>query len=463
MIGITSKPTKINMKKLFTGGVGAFLFLCFSAARAQLSLSAQYRMRSEFRDGQGAPLPKGTNPAFFTSQRTRLSAGFSGYRLKLGVTVQDARVWGQDVSTINRTTTQDNNGLLLHEAWAEVMLTDTTVKNKSVSVKLGRQEWVYDDSRLLGNLDWLQQARRHDAVLFKYEQAGWMLHAAAAFNQNKENASGTVYNSTPPGNYTGNTNGSAMYKSLEFVYLGKKLQKGNASFLFLADQFSKYHIDNGSQVKTWDMGVWNRMTGGFYFNNSFDALTLTAAAYYQFGKNYTGQKLSAGLLSAAFQYSLSKQFSAGLGADFTSGGSLGSTSHAFDPLYGTPHKFWGLMDYFYAASGFGNRGLQDYYLKTKWKPADKWQLTADVHQFFSASAVAAAGNTGSLKRNFGTEADITGTYALTKMIAFEAGYSHFFATSSLSSAAVKNVPDARLNSNWAYLMITLKPEYIFTR
>ncbi|WP_315822863.1 hypothetical protein [Paraflavitalea speifideaquila] len=40
--------------------------------------------------------------------------------MKFGLTVQDVRVWGQDVSTINRTTTQDNNGFMLHEAWAEI-------------------------------------------------------------------------------------------------------------------------------------------------------------------------------------------------------------------------------------------------------------------------------------------------------------------------------------------------------
>ncbi len=451
------------MKKLFSGVAGAVLFLTFPAAHAQFSISAQLRTRTEFRDGQGAPLSKGANPAFFTSQRSRLSAGFSTYRLKLGITVQDARVWGQDVSTINRTTTQDNNGLILHEAWAEIMLTDTTVKNKTVSLKLGRQEWMYDDARLLGNLDWLQQGRRHDGAVLKYEQGGWMLHAAAAFNQNKENASGTVYNSTPSGNYTANTNGGTMYKSLEFLYLGKRLQKGNASFLFLADQFSKYHIDNGSQTKTWDLGVWNRMTGGFYFNNSYGPWAITASAYYQFGKNASGQKLSAALLSAAFQYSLSKYFSGGLGVDYTSGGSSGNTSHAFDPLYGTPHKFWGLMDYFYVASGFGNKGLQDYYLKTKWKPADKWQLTADAHQFLSASTITAADNQTTLKRNFGTEADLTANYALTRMISFEAGYGHFFSTASLASVNVKNVPNARSQNNWAYLMITIKPEWVFTK
>jgi len=337
-------------------------------------------------------LPSGNQPAVFTSQRSRLSAGFTGYRFKLGITVQDVRVWGQDVSSINRTTTQDNNGLMLHEAWAEIMLLDTVVKNKSLNLKVGRQELVYDDGRLLGNLNWLQQARRHDAAIVKYENNSWILHVGGAFNQNKEMAAGTIYTATPPGAYTANTNGGTQYKGLEFLYLSKKFTKGNLSFLFVTDQFNKFRTDsvNGAAVKTWTQGTYNRATTGLFFNNQFNKLSVTAAAYYQFGSNANGQTLSAELFSAAFQYALCKEFSAGAGVDYTTGGTSGRTSKAFDPLYGAPHAFWGLMDYFYAANGFGNKGLQDYYIKTKMKTGPKFSMTADVHEFFSASDVAGA-------------------------------------------------------------------------
>jgi hypothetical protein len=426
---------------------------------AQLSLSAQLRTRTELRDGQGTPLSKGADPAFFTSQRTRLNVAYNMYRLKFGVTLQDVRVWGQDVSTINRTTTPDNNGLMLHEAWAEMLLTDTTLKNKALSLKIGRQELVYDDQRLIGNLDWLQQARRHDAAVLKYETKDWMLHVAAAFNQNKENASGTIYNSTPAGNYTSSTNGGNMYKSMQFLYAGKKLKNGNLSFLFFTDQFSKYRMDsiNSSPVKTFEQGSWGRATTGLYVNNTFNKVGVTASAYYQFGKTATSQKLSAGLLSALAVYNFNKQFNAGAGIDYTTGGATGTTSNTFDPLYGTPHKFWGLMDYFYASSPFGTGGLTDYYVKAKYKPSDKFLLATDFHQFNSATGI----GTGDNKKNFGQEIDIVGTYTLTKQIAIEGGYAHFFATRLLTSPAVKNVPNAQKNNNWAYVMINIKPDFLF--
>lgn len=424
---------------------------------AQFSLSGQARTRTELRDGQGTPLPIGAKPAFFTSQRTRLQFAYNAYRLKLGVTAQDVRVWGQDVSTINRTTTGDLNGLMLHEAWAEIQLTDTVVKNKTLSLKIGRQELVYDDQRLLGNLDWLQQGRRHDAALLKYETKSYVLHLGAAFNQNKELQSGNIYNSTPPGNYTATTNGGSMYKSMAFFYAGKKLQSGMLSFMFLNDNFSQYRIDPSTQAKIYpDSSIWRRATTGLYFTNAFHKLTTTASAYYQFGKNASGQDLQAFLLSGSVGYSFTKKASAAAGVDLYSGGTSGTTSNAFDPLYGTPHKFAGLIDYFYAASGFGKSGLVDYYLKGKYKVSDKLMLSADLHQFNSASEV-----NGFSSKNLGQEINLVGGYALTKQIGFEAGYARYFTTSLLTSPLVKNVANAKPSANWAYLMINVKPEFLF--
>jgi hypothetical protein len=434
----------------------AFIVLAVANLRvsAQFSLSAQVRARGELRDGQGAPLPKGSKPAAFISQRTRLNAGFAGYRLKLGFSLQDVRVWGQDVSQINKNTIEANNGLMLHEAWAEVLFSDTANKASSFSMKLGRQELIYDDHRLLGNLDWLQQARRHDAIVLKYQLHEWSLHLGAAYNQNKENASGTIYNNTSPG-YAATTNGGTMYKSMQFLYAGKKFEKGNASFLLFSDQFNRYEMQTvqGTSAKSFLPGVWTRITTGFYFANSFKELDLSACAYYQTGKNNTGQKLDALMASLSAQHSFGK-VSVGPGVDYTSGGGDATKSKVFDPLYGTAHKFWGYMDYFYAGSAFGKAGLVDYYLKAKVKASARLGVTVDLHHFNSAT-----GN----KKNLGDEIDFVGTFALTRQITVEGGYSHYFSTALLTSSAVKNVVDARASANWAYLMINIKPEFLFKK
>ena len=446
-------------KQIAYGSAWMALTMFCLRSTAQLTLGGQLRTRTEFRNGQGAPLQQGAKAAFFTSQRTRLNLGYNCYRMKFFVAAQDVRVWGQDVSTINRSTTQDNNGLMLHEAWAEILLTDTSFKMRSLTLKAGRQELVYDDQRLLGNLDWAQPARRHDAALLKWESKKNMLHLGFAFNQNKENSAGTTYTGATQGNYAGNTNGGAMYKSMQFLYAARKLGKGSLSYLFLSDQFNKYRMDslNGSTVKTYQPGVVSRATTGFYFNNTFNKLGITASAYYQMGKTSSLQKIRGYLLSLSAQYSLYKTFSAGAGIDYTSGGAHGATSKAFDPLYGTPHKFWGLMDYYYAGSGFGKGGLTDYYIRTRFKPTDRFSILADAHQFNSAAATSYKGKP---ERNLGQEIDLAGVYSLTKQIGFEAGFSHYFSAPLLTSPSVKNITKAKSNADWAYLMIIVKPEFL---
>ena len=140
--------------KIF-GLVVMMLGLASAPLLAQFTLSGQVRTRTELRDGFGSPLNEKQDAALFTSQRTRLNVGYEGYRTKFFVAVQDVRVWGQDASTNNRTTNADLNGIMLHEAWAEIGLLDTAITKtgRNFSLKIGRQELMYDDSRLLGNLD----------------------------------------------------------------------------------------------------------------------------------------------------------------------------------------------------------------------------------------------------------------------------------------------------------------------
>jgi len=444
---------------LLLGMIGTGL-LAPMRTMAQFSLSGQLRTRTELLDGQGTMLSKGEKPAFFTSQRTRLNAGYKGYRTQFFVAVQDVRVWGQDASTNNRITNSSLNGLMLHEAWGEISLLDTnqTRLGKEFALKIGRQEFLYDDSRVLGNLDWLQQARRHDAALVKYGFNGFMAHLGLAYNQNRELKTGTLYDGVPIG-YPAGTNGiGTMYKSLQFLYLGKKLKSGNASFLAVKDDFQKYTLDTAGVKKLAD-GVRSRVTFGPYLQTKIGKnWTLTANAFYQAGKDKDGASLSAYMYSVRGMYAMNRVFSIGPGFDYTSGTAAGSAkNHTFDPLYGTPHKFWGQMDYFYAANGFGRGGLSDLYINTTIKASEKLSINTDLHHFASATTVRVADNQ-KLSSSFGEELDIIANYNLTKTISFQGGYCAFFATNSL--AQVKGVKNPQKMSNWAYLMINIKPEFL---
>jgi hypothetical protein len=448
----------------------AVAFLGNTKAKAQFSFTGQLRNRVELRAGQGTLQQEGDKAALFTSQRTRLSAGYSGYRFKFFTSIQDVRVWGQDASTINRTTTEANNGVLLHEAWTEISLIDSLSTIENFSVKAGRQEISYDDQKVIGGLDWLQQARRHDAILLKYTNKGWTGDLGFAFNQNRENNTGTIYNGTNPA-YGAGTNGiGTTYKSFQYAYVAKKFSFGDLSFLFFKDDFNKYtNVTNGTPPVTTKVngeGVWSRNTTGIYYNiNPIKTLNLAGSYYHQGGHDKDGRSLSANLASLTATYQIGRKIFAGPGIDYLSGDdgtepvTADSKNSRFDPLYGTPHKFWGSMDYFYAANGFGRQGLLNYFFKLKYNAKDNLSFFLDVHGFEAANTLS-DGAGGKLNSYLGTEVDLTVRYNLTKMINFEAGYSIMKATSSMASAAVKNVANADLTPQFAYVMLNIKPNFL---
>src|SRR5687767_7213099 len=266
----------------------------FTSVNAQFTLTGQLRTRTEVRNGLGNLVLKGSKSAVFTSQRTRLIFGYKWDRVTFGASIQDVRVWGQDASTISNA---DGNRLMLHEGWADLTLfnkADTTIKAKGIdlmSIKIGRQELIYDDVRLIGNLDWLQQGRRHDMALLKTVHKGWQVDLGYAFNQNSD-AFGVTGTSYVPGNipaYIKNSAGALVptpagivplasggsiannssktgtpiwsnppstnaatqdYKSFTSLYVSRKFNQTKFSALFFNDNFGKYKMDSVGSVST---------------------------------------------------------------------------------------------------------------------------------------------------------------------------------------------------------------------
>ena len=449
--------TKLT-KSLFLGLV--LIVFGTKLANAQLTATGQIRERTEARGGQGTLLQDGKRGALFNSQRTRLNVGFSGYRYKVYASLQDVRVWGQDASTINRTTLEANNAILFHEAWGEIMLIDTISTIQNLSLKIGRQEIAYDDQKVLGSLDWLQQARRHDAIVLKYANKGWVADFGVAFNQRSEQGSGTSFNGQP-GTYPAGTNGIGhAYKSFQYAYIGKKFFFGDMSFLFFKDDFSKF--TGTVAAPTFIEGVNARTTTGIYYNvNPTRKLNLNGSFYYQGGHDKFGKTISAKLGSLTATYQVGRKLFLGVGADYLSGtdGTKAATqNNQFDPLYGTPHKFWGYMDYFYVASPFGAQGLVNYFAKAKYNANDKLSLFLDVHGFESAADLA-----GGLDKYLGTEVDFRVNYKFTKVINIEGGYSVMAAKNTMASAAVKNITNPKLTAQWAYVMLNITPNFLNTK
>ncbi|MER2996671.1 alginate export family protein [Pontibacter populi] len=460
------------LKALFFTGAG-FILLQHTAS-AQLSVTGQLRTRTELRDGQGTLPAQDAKASVFTSQRTRLNLGYSASRYRVFVSAQDVRVWGSDQSTISN---MEGSKLFLHQAWGEMILSDSaTINVENLSVKAGRQEIMYDDSRLLGNLDWLQQARRHDAIVVKFSHKGWAADAGFAFNQNHgkdtPGKNGNIYNGTPTTPVVPGTNGiGMMYKSMQYLYAARTMKFGKVSALLFKDDFQKTQTIEG--VVTPVAGVNSRVTvGGALFSKITDKIGFNAAAYYQGNNDKLGNTLDAYNLTADASYSSGK-FTTNPGFDYLSGNNTTKQSkinHRFDPLYGTPHKFWGFMDYFYVADPFGidgnltrSPGLVDYFIRNKYKANDKLIVILDLHEFYAANKLADSEINPTIAttsgRRLATEIDLVVNYNLFRNMTIEAGYATIFATDKLNllKAPATTKQD---HGQWAYMMLNFTPDFL---
>lgn len=400
--------------------------LIFSNTNAQLTVDVELRPRFEYRHGFKTLFPNNTEAASFISQRTRLNSKYTNHKLQFYLSLQDVRVWG-DVPQLN---TADKNGLSLHQAWGKVLFTP------NFDFKIGRQEIVYDDHRIFGNVDWAQQARSHDAAVLKFRSNRIKFDFGYAFNQNAESLTGNVL-TTP------NT-----YKSLQYAWVHKDWKDISVSVLFLNNglQFTDDKNKNNNETR------YSQTTGAHlrYLKNR---LTLTLNTYYQFGNDIANNELNAYLLGFEANYSLSKKISVALGAEVQSGNdnnlTVNGKNKAFTPLYGTNHKFNGHMDYFYVGNHINNVGLTNLFAKAKVKIANSSFINVALHNFLATADIS-----GIDSKELGTEIDLAYSYQFQKNINFKVGYSHMFASEGLE--IVKDNFDD--NSNyWGWLMVTIDP------
>lgn len=413
------------MKFIKNGLPLIFLFILVNSF-AQTTVEAEVRPRTEYRHGFKTLFPDNEKAAFFTSQRTRLNFSHVFERVELYISVQDIRVWG-DVPQLN---TADANGLSIHQAWGQLML-DTNWQ-----LKLGRQEVIYDDHRIFGNVGWAQQARSHDMAIVKYKDDNFRMDVGFAFNQSKENVTGT--NLTTP----------RTYKAMQYAWLHKDWSNFSGSFLFL---------NNGMQTPT--DGLKYSQTIGTHLKSKKDNLSLVSNLFYQFGKDAANRDLSAYLLSLEANYKTSETTTLGFGAELMSGNDNGAPANnknkAFSHFYGTNHKFNGLMDYFYVGNHANNVGLLDIYAKAKFKLNSKSNLITALHNFSAAADI-----NNAVSKQLGVELDIVYAYKFTKDVGFKFGYSHLFPSEGME--VLKGNNDGNTN-NWAWAMVTIKPTLFTTK
>jgi hypothetical protein len=411
---------------------------------SQSTVSLEIRPRAEFRNGFKKLISETEKPAFFIEQRSRVNFSMKGEKISASIRLQDVRIWGE-TGQINKS----DNLFSVHEAWAQYSF------SKKLALKAGRQELVYDDHRILGNLDWAAQGRSHDAVKLAYSDSAWTFHLAGAYNQNSTIAepsklTGNFYNS--PGSFLLIGGGLPNYKHMQMLWAERSAGKFSTSFLFL---------NTGWQMP--DTTTNNLTTIGINPQFTFTSkLKLLGTFYYQTGEDRLNAKVNSWLISLSLNLNrlASTHF---IGFDQLSGTKADATrSNTFDPLFGTHHKFYGLMDYFYVGNPHVQMGktigLRDFFLRSKYNLSQKTALSTELHHFSSPVKILdPQDNLNTLSFSLGTEADLVLQHNFSKEFILHLGYSQMFATKSME--AIKGGSRDQLNM-WAWLMLTFKPELL---
>ncbi len=391
---------------------------------SNLAVDLTLRPRAEFRNGSFTLKEPEDNPAFFISQRTRLRILFGISKLKIGIAAQNIRVWGES----GQIAPKEGNNTMLNEAWAEYEFLE------GLSLKLGRQALIYDDDRILGSLDWNQAGRWHDIALIKFEPEGQKLHVGLAYSQDQENKMNNFY-SAPGDNY----------KSMQMVWYENILTE--------KIKFSLFFMNTGFQVKQ-DSSMTRMQTFGGNFYKTNNPLTFTGTFYFQTGKNSIKQSVNAFMASLYGNYKFNDRWSLQIGMDFLSGRDMDETeslkTSEFIPLYGTNHKFYGLMDYFYVGTSHNQVGLWDKYLGASCKLSPDFSVKLTGHFFNAAAKVFDQEKKNSY---LGTEFDLTYAWNLIKGVHMQGGYSQMFGTESME--ILKERGDHTLFHNWIWAMFVV--------
>jgi hypothetical protein len=411
------------MKKIFfsIALIGVFTV---SLQAQQIGISAEVRPRFENKHGYKTLLNTNEEGSNFISQRTRLNFFFNQDNLKLGVSFQNVRVWG-DVSTLSA----NDKANSLHEAWAEYAISD------QFSLKFGRQEIVYDDSRIFGNVGWAQQARSHDALIAKIIlKDKSRLDLGFALNNDNQSEKDLLYSN------------AAGYKTFQYAWYHTKIK--NVGLSFLALNVGVEYLDFLNEQK-----INNTQTVGGRATFKVANIMFDGATYIQ-NALFDNTDVDAYYLGGNAKIKASENYTLGLGFEYLSGKDMNDVTpgvKSFNPVFGTNHKFNGWMDYFYVGNHLGNVGLVDFYATIAYKK-DKFSAKLVPHIFKSAADI--YDGTSNVSRNLGTEIDFTIGYKISKNINFSAGHSNMFASSSMELLKGGSSTE---NNSWTWLMFTFKP------
>lgn len=422
-----------------------YLFMLKQYAIAQFTINVDVLQRAEVLKGYGTPAMAKGEPDFLIGQRARLEFGLKKEKYQIHIAVQDIRRWGTNPSVA-----LTDNFLGIHEAWGEFNL------SKRFSLKTGRQELDFDNARFLGNVDWVLQARSHDAIMFKMNYDKISGQAGFAYNFQLKDVFGMPNSLTNP------------YKIAQFLRLESKVKNFSISGIFWNNAVTFETIAPDSTITE---SYKHMQTFGIpNISYTFKDFTFAASFYYQLGRNKKNQPMNAYNVGVDVNYthvfndSIKNRISVSLGADLLSGtsqiDSSNSYNNSFTPMFGTNHRHNGYMDYFYVGGRHENSvGLHDFYLRAKYDFNTRGFISLNQHFFRAAAAIydknSLPGDVKTLSGNLGYELDLTGGFVINDAFSVQAGYSMMYAMQSLKE--LRSLSAAMDVNHWGYVMLIIRP------
>lgn len=389
--------------------------------QGQFAIDAQLRTRGEYNNGALFPRIRNELPAYFANERARLTLNYTRARLQLKISAQHTGVWGQD-------DIKSRNGrVAMNEAWARLDL------GGDFFAQVGRQQLSYDDERLLGTLDWNVAGNWHDALRLGYEHNAMKTHAVITLSQSAENVRGHYQYS-----------GGMPYKALALLWWHQDFDVQPVGISLLALNLST-EAGSGGKSNTRHM-----QTLGTHITYRPQDFELATSFYWQMGENQAGKSVAAFMASIYGSYDVNPLWSARAGYDYLSGNDGRNTNqHAFNPLYGTHHKFLGAMDYFTSTV---ECGLQDIHAGVTTRLLRPVALSLDYHALLCAEKM------GKRSKMLGHELDLQATYRLQRDVTISAGYSRMFGTSTMDFL---KGGDHHLRQDWLWVQLNVTPR-LFT-
>lgn len=372
-----------------------------------VKFDGQIRIRGEV---DARDFDNDTDTNTYTLSRIRFGARMAPHEdVDVYVQLQDSRAFGAETNTLASSANID-----LHQGYVQVR----NFLGKPISIKVGRQEMLYANQRLIGPVGFSNVGRSFDGVKLTFGKQKTFDVFATIIKEGNTAVTGPA----TPASTAGQENTDYNFWGLYYKYRHNPKYELDGYFLFESDENEV--VPGEDNLK--------RATLGFYSKGQLsERFDFESEAAVQFG-NRRGQDVSALMLTGSVGYTFPsvRKYVVRVGYDFLSGMDAADEDYkVFDTLFATNHKFYGFMDYFINIPvNTAGQGLQDFMVKGRIPLSDVWQLDAHFHNFRAAKGE---------EKNFGTELDLVLNYAYNSAVSFQFALA-FFDPGDLMEARFQN-------------------------